>query len=134
MFQPISTFDQFLTDYKSFLVLIMALYGILNHAIEFCCYFVIFYTIFKHDNTEAIKILKPSVIRQRNQTNAISLIGQVLGFVIKLWYLITIGFLAVPFNATTVREVSGIMKTLDFIAIPVVMILTTSNLRNFYKR
>ena len=120
-------------DYKFPILVITTLCGILYLSIEFYCYFLIFYSVFKHDNTEAIKILKPSVIRQRNQANVISLVGQVLGFVIKLWYMVAIGVLAIPFNAIRVREVSGILKTFDFVAIPLVMILSTSTLRNFFK-
>jgi len=111
----------------------MSLYGGLYLSIELYCYSVIFYTIFKHDNTEAIKILNPSVIRQRNQANAICLTGQVLGFVIKLWYMVAIGVLAIGFNAIRVREISGILKSIDFVAIPLVMILSTSTLRKFIK-
>ena len=118
---------------KSLITLVTSLYGILNHSIEFFCYAVIFYSVFKHDNTEAVRILNPSVIRQRNRTNAICLIGQVLAFVFKLWYLIAIGFLAIPFNAVRVREISGLLKPMDFLVIPLVLILTTTNLRNFYK-
>ena len=130
-FQPVSALDEIYLNWKLEIVIVLALNGVIVNLIEFSSYIFIFYKMYKHDNLEAILILKPSVIKQRNQTNAVTMTGQVICFFIKIWFSIIVGLLAVPFNAFVMREWAGIIKSVDFALIPLVMILTSAPLRTF---
>ena len=77
------------------------------------------------------EVLAPSVIQQRNKTNAVSLTGQFLGWVMEIWYLILVGLLSAFFNMDSVREISSLVKDLEFVLIPFVEISTSAPIRNF---
>ena len=125
--------DEIYLHWKLAIVICLTLHGVLFDIIEFSCYIIIFYIIYKHDNFEAVLILKPSVIKQRNQTNAVTLTGQIICFFIEIWFLIIVGLLAILFNEFQMREWAGVIKAVDFFLIPLVMILTSSPLKNFLK-
>ena len=54
--------------------------GIVFPLIELTCYLVIFHELFTHDNGNIKKFLTKECIRQRNQRNAITFLGQFWGF------------------------------------------------------
>jgi hypothetical protein len=131
LFQPISLLDELYTEWKIPIIKGLSLFAAANQVLEFLCYAVMFYVIIKHDNTEAVKIVKPSVIKQRNQTNAVTLTGQFSCFLIEIWYIVFVGLLAVPKNITYLREWAAMIKTLEFFLLPLIMITTSAPLRNF---
>jgi hypothetical protein len=131
LFQPISLLDELYTEWKIPIIKGLSLFAAANQVLEFFCYAVMFYVIIKHDNTEAVKIVKPSVIKQRNQTNAVTLTGQFSCFLIEIWYIVFVGLLAVPKNITYLREWAAMIKTLEFFLLPFIMITTSAPLRNF---
>jgi hypothetical protein len=49
---------------------------------------VYFHHVIKHDNTVAIKVLEQSVIKKRNTRNAISMVGQLAGWLMEVWHLV----------------------------------------------
>jgi hypothetical protein len=125
--------DEIYLHWKLVIIISLALHGVLINIIEFSCYIIIFYIIFKHDNIEAVLILKPSVIKQCNRTNAVTMTGQIICFFIEIWFLIIVGLMAIPYNEFLMREWAGIIKAVDFFLIPLVMVLTSSPLKNFLK-
>jgi hypothetical protein len=54
--------------------------GIVFPLIELACYLVLFHHVFKHDNGNIKKFLSKECVRQRNQSNAITFLGQFWGF------------------------------------------------------
>jgi hypothetical protein len=48
-------------------------------------YIVYFHHIMVHDKNIASKLLQPKVIKQRNQTNAITMSGQVAAWFMEVW-------------------------------------------------
>ena len=60
--------DEIYLHWKLVIIISLALHGVLINIIEFSCYIIIFYIIYKHDNIEAVLILKPqTIINQSNQ-------------------------------------------------------------------
>jgi hypothetical protein len=49
------------------------------------CYIIFFHYVTYHNNNIAINVLKPSVIKQRNNTNAISMLGLFASWLMEIW-------------------------------------------------
>ena len=111
-------------------IFIAALGGIFS-MIEIACYIVIYLHIDVHNNTVAIQLLDPSVIRVRNRTNSITLTGQVMSWFMELWYIVLIGFISNMFNPASLREVAPFFKTFEFFLVPLVQIYTSPPIKRF---
>ena len=98
---------------------------------EITCYVMLYTFINKHNSGDVTKILKPSVINKRNKINAISLTGQVAGWIMETWYIVAIGFLNTIFNFELLREIAPFVKDLEFILIPLVQICTSEPIKKF---
>ncbi len=77
------------------------------------------------------KVLKASVINERNHRNAITLTGQVATFVIEFWYVLLVTVLSHFLDIELVREVSPILKHFDVLLVPLVQIYTSPPLKSF---
>ena len=99
--------------------------------VEITCYIVLYMHINLHNNTIASTLLDPSIIRLRNQANSISLTGQVLGWLMEIWYIVLIGFILNVFNPTSLREVAPFFKTFEFFLVPLVQIYTSPSIRRY---
>ena len=61
---------------------------------EFICYFVIMFSVFKHDIKMATdKVIDTNVMKQRNKKNAITMTGQFISFLVEIGYAILLLFL-----------------------------------------
>ena len=72
-----------------------------------------------------------SVVTKRNQANAISMVGQIVSWVMEIWYTMFMGFLPMYFKMETVREVSALLKNFEFVLIPMVEVYTSAPIRKF---
>ena len=98
---------------------------------EIICYIILYTFINKHNSGLVTKILKPSVINKRNKVNAISLTGQVAGWIMEMWYIVVIGFLNTVFNFELFREVAPFVKDLEFVLIPMIQIYSSEPIKKF---
>ena len=60
-------------------------FGAMFTVAEIGYYITLYLHITGHNNTVAAKLLDPSIIRMRNKSNSISLIGQVLSWMMEVW-------------------------------------------------
>ena len=112
------------------LLLIAAIAFLLNIA-ELGCYITIFSYLSYINKKNASSVLKPSIIRDRNRSNAISLTGQAIGWVMEVWYIILVGVFSTIYKFELTRELSPIIKLFEFALIPLVEIYTTPPLKSF---
>jgi hypothetical protein len=84
-----------------------------------------------HDNKVMKNILQASVIKKRNQVNAISMTGQIAAWLMEVWYAFLIGFLSVFYNVDILREVASLLKSYEFALIPLVEIYASPPIREF---
>ena len=99
--------------------------------IEILCYIFLYSYITLHNRNIAGKIVKPSVIKSRNRSNAISLSGQLTGWTMEIWYIIFVGFISTIFKFREMREVVPFLKQLEFVLVPLVQVYTSAPIRNF---
>jgi len=57
--------------------------------------------------------------------------GHVLSWLMKVWYIVCVGFLATLFQFQDMREVVPFLKQLEFILVPLVQVLTSAPIRHF---
>ena len=84
-----------------------------------------------HDNKVMKNILQASVIKKRNQVNAISMTGQIAAWLMEVWYAFLIGFLSVFYNVDILREVASLLNSYEFALIPLVEIYASPPIREF---
>ena len=124
--------DSFVTmKVKKKSIAIIAGIGTIFTMLELTSYIIFFQYITKHNKNVASTILQPSVIKQRNQANAISMVGQIVSWVMEIWYTMFMGFLPMYFKMETVREVSALLKNFEFVLIPMVEVYTSAPIRKF---
>ena len=95
------------------------------------CYAIFFHYVTYHNNNIAATILQPAVIKQRNNANAISMLGLFASWLMEIWYLFFVGLLASKFEIGFLREVAATLKDFDFTFIPLIQILTSFPIRKF---
>ena len=124
--------DSFVTmKVKKKSIAIIAGIGTIFTMLELTSYIIFFQYITKHNKNVASTILQPSVIKQRNQANAISMVGQIVAWVLEIWYTIFMGFLPIYFKLETVREASALLKNIEYVLIPMVEVYTSAPIRKF---
>jgi hypothetical protein len=77
------------------------------------------------------KVLKSSVINERNHKNAITLTGQVATCFIEFWYLLLVPILSNFLDIELLREVAPVIKHFDLLLVPLVQIYTSPPLKAF---
>ena len=99
---------------------------------ELTTYCVYFHHIYKHDNSERLsRLLEPAVIRKRNKRNAITFFGQFCSFVFNISINIGIVIATAAFgNQNGKWKIIFIVNTACFIAMSMIEILTSRNLRS----
>ena len=105
--------------------------GVTFNVIEMFCYAIFFHYVTYHNNFVASAILQQSVIKQRNNTNAISMLGLFISWVMEMWYILIVGLLSTKFEVGYLREVAATLKDFDFILIPFFQIITSVPMRKF---
>ena len=108
--------------------------GLILTLLEVSVYITFFHHIMNHNNNIAASILQPGVIKQRNQTNAVTMFGQLLAWLMEVWYAFFIGILSGFCDIDTLREVASMLKTLEFFLIPLVEVHTSKPIRDFWSR
>ena len=98
---------------------------------ELCCYLGFFAHIFHHDNNIAIGVVAPSVLKNRNRTNAITMAGQAASWIMEIWYLVIVGILSTIIQVDILREISVVLKALEFCLIPFVQIYTSAPIKKY---
>ena len=111
------------------ILIIIAVVGIFFTLLEMFCYIIFFHHLTQHNKNIAANILKPSVIKHRNQINAISMLGLFACWLLEVWYMILVGILAIEFDMDWVKEVSATLKDFDFVWIPLLQIVTSASMR-----
>ena len=99
--------------------------------LEVSSYLIFFHYISKHNKTIAANVLKPSVIKQRNRANAVSMYGQLAGWVMEIWYAVLIVMLSTFYDTDTLREIASLIKDFEFVFIPLVEVQTSSPIIKF---
>jgi hypothetical protein len=117
--------------YKSFIRVIVGAVGIVLTVIEVLCYVLFFYHIYKHNQTVASQVLEPSIIKKRNKRNAISMTGQLAGWIMEGWHVVLIGFLTPIFDLDSLRNVSSLLKNFEFAFIPLVQIWSSVPIKKY---
>ena len=105
--------------------------GIFLTALEWFCYFVLFVHISHHNNSIGRAVLSQSAIKQRNRTNAISMLGLFITWFLEVIYITFVGIVGPMFDQEWFRDYSAAFKDLDFVLIPWIQILTSSPIKRF---
>ena len=116
---------------KKMVITAIAGAGLMFTIQEILSYTILFHHISYHNNIIAANGLSATVIKQRNRTNAISFVGQFLGWVMEVWYVILVGLLSAVYNMESVREISSLLKDLEFVLIPLVEVYTSFPITKF---
>ena len=59
------------------------------------------------------------------------MVGQLLGWLMEIWYIVLIGLLSAFFNLESLREFASLLKDLEFALIPIVEVYTSTPI-NFF--
>ena len=102
--------------------------------VEFACYAISLWHIFHHDNYVAVKVLSQSVIKQRNRTNAISMVGLFVSWSWQVLQIVLSGFVVTMFDLVWFREYSSLLRTMDFVLIPWIQINTSPPLKQYKEK
>ena len=104
---------------------------------EMCLYILFFHFMYKNDNNERLaRLLEPSVIRQRNKTNAITFFGQFCSFVFEITGEVL--FIVAVANSAPEEEDGGndlyiyafLCRPATFLAMSVIEVITSNTLRS----
>jgi hypothetical protein len=110
------------------LMLFAFTFGISFAVMELFCYVSFFMHLYNHNNTIAINVVTPAVIKQRNQVNAISMFGLLCSWILEIHYILVSAAMSVFAEGDHIREVAAILKLLEFVLVPVVCCLCKAKL------
>jgi hypothetical protein len=98
---------------------------------ELCCYLAFFQHVIHHNNSIAVGVVAPSVLKNRNKTNAITMAGQAASWIMEIWYIVIVGVLSTIVQVDILREISVVVKALEFCLNPFVLIYTSAPIRRY---
>jgi hypothetical protein len=104
---------------------IFSMDGFLMISIELFCYINIYHHLKTHNNEMMSGILDKNTIKKRNFTNAVSLTGLFVCWLVELFHLVFAGFLSLFIGNQWNREVSTFLRHLEFVLIPLIQIHTS---------
>jgi hypothetical protein len=116
---------------KTMMGYVYAIEGFIFNLTEICSYFVLFHYIANHNNKTASHLLSSSVIKARNRTSAVSLLGLFLTWIMEFWYLLLVAALLVVFESHLVIEASAILKYFEYYLIPLVQIYSSQPIKRY---
>ena len=99
--------------------------------VEFGCYIISFSHIFHHDNYIAVTVLNQTIIKNRNRTNAVSLVGLFISWLLQVVYVVISGFVATMLDHVWLREYTSLLRIVEFAFIPWIQIHTSPPLKQF---
>ncbi len=117
--------------WNSILIVTFSMIGLAQTIVEISSYLILYQYLSSHNNKNMGQILKQSEINARNKVNAISLMGLVMGWFMKFWYVFLVGVLGYVFDKNLLREVSSVLKYFEFFLVPLVQIHTSAPLKKF---
>ena len=121
-------------EFRKKFVTHIATLGVIMTLVEISVYITFFHHIASHNKNIASTVVQPGIIKQRNQANAITMFGQLLAWVMEVWYAFFMGVLSAYYDIDTLREVASLLKTLEFFLIPLVEVHTSKPIRDFCSR
>ena len=71
--------------WNRYVVKLLVIIGAVFTLTESSFYFAFFVYLFNHNNNIAATVLQPSVVKHRNRTNAISMLGLFITWIIEIW-------------------------------------------------
>ncbi len=98
---------------------------------EISYYITIYYYLTSINNNIGEKVLKQSVVKERNRRNAVSFSGQMASCVLEFWYVFLVGIFNNFYDTELVREITPILKHFTFFLVPLIQVLTTPPLRTY---
>ncbi len=110
---------------------VAGIYGVTLIFLEIVFYINIYLYVVTMNKNVGSKVLKTSVINERNHKNAITLTGQVATCFIKFWFLSLVSILSYFLDIEFLREVAPIIKHFDVLLVPLVQIYTSPPLKVF---
>ena len=108
--------------------------GTLLVALDFVCSAISFSHIYHHDNYVAVTVVSQSVVKQRNKTNAISMVGLFVTWFLQVGHIIASGFIVFMFDMVWLREYTSLSRIVDFVLIPWIQIRTSTPLKQYEQR
>jgi hypothetical protein len=107
--------------------------SIISILIEFGCYLVIFGHLYFHDKYMLKrKILSVDQVQKRNQTNAVTFLGQFYGFVVECVFCFSLLYLVMKEKSNiTYRVVIVIYVWVEFGIVSIVEVMSSQNLRKY---
>jgi len=130
-FQHLTNGDNPLPKYKKMFLTVAGIYGVTLIFLEIVFYINIYLYVVTMNKNVGSKVLKTSVINERNHKNAITLTGQVATCFIKFWFLSLVSILSYFLDIEFLREVAPIIKHFDVLLVPLVQIYTSPPLKVF---
>ena len=106
-----------------------SVHGTVLSIVEITCYLILYHHIYSHNVDIASKLLDASVIKKRNQQNAVSLTGLFAGWLMEVWYIVLVGIFSTIFENNWIYEMSAFFKVYVYYLIPLVQIHTSAPLR-----
>ena len=107
------------------------IFGSLLTSIEFCSYLILFSHLHNHNNKVIRGILDKKVLQSRNRANAMSLTGLFMCWMLKVLYIILVGFLSFTLGSKSNRGVSAFLRYYEFFLIPLIHINTSEPIKRF---
>ena len=99
--------------------------------LEIFCYILIYSYLIMVNKNVAAKVLKHSVVKERNHKNAVSLTGQIAVCCLQFWYILLVPILSNFLDIEVLREIAPILKHFDVVLVPLVQIYTSPPLKAF---
>ena len=121
-------------EFRKKFVAHIATLGVIMTLVEVSVYITFFHHIASHNKNIASTVVQPGIIKQRNQANAITMFGQLLAWVMEVWYVFFIACLSAYYDIDTLREVASLLKTLEFFLIPLVEVHTSKPISNIIEQ
>ena len=100
---------------------------------ELSIYIILFRFMYLHDNSERLRrLLEPTVIRQRNKTNAITFFGQFCSFLLEvsIWMVFIFAMLIGGKYSVSLLAAVSILRTISFTCMTIIEVITSSSLRS----
>ena len=95
---------------------------------EFVCYLMFFYDIYRNDNGNIKQLLPKEVTRQRNRKNAITFVGQIYFFIVEIVFMVGTTILHLK-SYQELKEFGTVAKVMEFGVLSAVEVLTSAPLR-----
>jgi hypothetical protein len=94
-------------------------------------YIKIFLSILHHNNSVAVNLITPTSLLNRNRSNSISFVTQIIIWLLQVWY-IAVGILVKLYGSEHTHQISSLLKMTEFCLIPMIQVATTPSFRKTF--